>query len=385
MTGSLLDLVQNGTRVAVLSAIRSAPQHEITARVPPLDHNAIFRAVLRAVQRGAESQASDVHCIVRALVDRKCDASASDSNGQTPLFYAARAGLADCVELLVSSRCSVNLADRISSQTALFYAARDARSETARALCRCGADSSHQDSRGQTPIFYACGQVDPQRVPWGDAEKLEAAKTVDILMLYSAQPDHCDHSSKTPLTVAKNADRHEVVACLQRVLGGPVRKRRILERESHCKRFAIRDRDGRRLSEVEMAALEEEKPFLKEGWGDAVPKSDRKWVANARKAVKFLMESEEARPFCVPWDLAAPAYDCGNVSWPTDFSAIMRRLKPPPSGYDTVDEFLDDVDQVFAQPLRAPATHNLRRMAEATKAVLDQQLSLHDVHVPVPR
>ena len=67
-----------------------------------------------------------------------------DSNGQTPLFYAAKFGHETVIETLITT-CghNPNLIDTLKSQTAIFYAASNGKDEAISKLVSLDADINH--------------------------------------------------------------------------------------------------------------------------------------------------------------------------------------------------------------------------------------------------
>lgn len=79
-----------------------------------------------------------------------------NSEGETPLFFVAEAGLLECVRALWSLKVHVNV-KRKDGQTPLFAAVRGGHVEVVKLLLRFKADPWDEDEEGQTPICEARG------------------------------------------------------------------------------------------------------------------------------------------------------------------------------------------------------------------------------------
>ena len=98
---------------------------------------------------------------LRALVDADAEvAKAVDGYGMTPLHWAARAGAADCAEVLLANRADVDALNK-ARRAPLQLAAEADQAETIQLLARHGADLNTQDRKGRTPLHRATyeGQV----------------------------------------------------------------------------------------------------------------------------------------------------------------------------------------------------------------------------------
>jgi ankyrin repeat protein len=87
------------------------------------------------------------------LLQHRADVNATDAQGQSALFMAARTGSASVITLLLDAQASVDMADH-HGNTALFEAARLAsRTDAIDALLARGANANHQNNDGQTALF----------------------------------------------------------------------------------------------------------------------------------------------------------------------------------------------------------------------------------------
>jgi len=93
--------------------------------------------------------------VCQLLLERKCSANAQDTNGQTPLFFAALRGADDQIRCLVEADADVNVEDR-AHETCLFYAVRMGYTETCRVLIEeHGAYAAHRNGQNLTALETA--------------------------------------------------------------------------------------------------------------------------------------------------------------------------------------------------------------------------------------
>ena len=91
----------------------------------------------------------------RALIeDGGPSANVPDAYGMTPLHWAARAGAADCLALLLANGATVD-AENKQRRTALQLAAEHDRADAIHTLAANGADLDTQDKKGRTPLHRA--------------------------------------------------------------------------------------------------------------------------------------------------------------------------------------------------------------------------------------
>jgi len=82
------------------------------------------------------------------------DINERDSFNQSPLFYAARDGQAECIKRMIELDANVNQKDKVNN-TALFYGAREGRTEVCRILLENGAEVNVVDHKKQTALYFA--------------------------------------------------------------------------------------------------------------------------------------------------------------------------------------------------------------------------------------
>eukprot|EP00927_Polykrikos_kofoidii_P032123 TRINITY_DN27452_c0_g1_i1.p1 TRINITY_DN27452_c0_g1~~TRINITY_DN27452_c0_g1_i1.p1 ORF type:complete len:1117 (-),score=185.70 TRINITY_DN27452_c0_g1_i1:247-3525(-) len=95
---------------------------------------------------------------ITCLLDARSEVDAQDAGKQSPIFFAAKLGRADCVDLLLERRATADLKD-VHGQTALFYAAWNNQVESCRVLVeKGGADPTVRNTKGgaiSTPLEAA--------------------------------------------------------------------------------------------------------------------------------------------------------------------------------------------------------------------------------------
>merc|ERR1712224_286093 len=93
--------------------------------------------------------------IVKQLLAHGIDATREDAYGQSPVYFAVKAGRLDLVQLLLDSEArEVNHLD-FRDQTPLSYAAMTGREELAKLLLAKGADADHLDQGGLSARDWA--------------------------------------------------------------------------------------------------------------------------------------------------------------------------------------------------------------------------------------
>lgn len=91
--------------------------------------------------------------IIPVLVGGGADVNRADTQGQSPLFYAADGGCLDSLQQLLALKADPNHA-AFSGRTALFAAALKGRADIITALIDGGADPNHTVD-GSSALFYA--------------------------------------------------------------------------------------------------------------------------------------------------------------------------------------------------------------------------------------
>ena len=141
----------------------------------------------------------------KALVSERADPSIRDNRWYCALHYAAEAGHAPLIDLLVGEGLAEAESETRDGLTALHLAARHGHYTTVAALLRYMSQDAlnQQDQEGCTALHYAC-----------DAES--KANLVEILVSAGADGNRSDFNGCTPLHVAQKSGAHAVLAALQR-------------------------------------------------------------------------------------------------------------------------------------------------------------------------
>ena len=143
-----------------------------------------------ALVKAAQTGDSDV---LRLLIDAEVNVNKADSDGDTPLGWAAMKGHLECVKLLLATEV-INI-DSLNKQglSALYFSILNGHRECAIALVEAHAAVNTPDSDGKTPLFIACEQDDLEIVQL----LLEAGALVQpqtdngLNSLEAAQSDAC--------------------------------------------------------------------------------------------------------------------------------------------------------------------------------------------------
>ncbi|MCC7124414.1 MAG: ankyrin repeat domain-containing protein [Acidobacteria bacterium] len=114
-------------------------------------------SVVEATRRG------DI-ATVRALLKQGVDVNAAEGDGTTALHWAARAGNAELVQMLVYGGANVKATTRLGGYTPLMMAAQAGHSGVVAALIAGGADLSATSTTGTTPLMFAAQSGDTRSV-----------------------------------------------------------------------------------------------------------------------------------------------------------------------------------------------------------------------------
>lgn len=117
----------------------------------------------------------------------------ADSEGRTPLSYAAANGHTLTVSNLLHSKAFVDAAD-FQRRTALSWAAAYGHIATCRILLLHNADPNSQDVDGKTPLIYACinghAELAAQLLDWNDTSPVLKDYNYSSPLLYAAAHGH---------------------------------------------------------------------------------------------------------------------------------------------------------------------------------------------------
>ncbi|CAJ1393325.1 unnamed protein product [Effrenium voratum] len=92
--------------------------------------------------------------IAKLLVSHGVQATQEDKSRRTAMFPAAKAGNIQLCEFLLGQGCSVDHKD-LGHQSPLFYSSRHGHVDLSQLLLTRGADLNAADSNGYTPVFWA--------------------------------------------------------------------------------------------------------------------------------------------------------------------------------------------------------------------------------------
>ena len=264
---TLVDLVRDGNREAVLAAITS-PAVDVNAAAPdgstPLlwatykvDHDMV-RALLKA---GAKADVANRYGssplteavklgdldLVRMLLDAHADANSPNGDGETALMLASSVGSLPIAQLLLSHGATANAVENYRGQSALMWAAAEDHPDIVELLLAHGADvkrrakyddwprqmtseprAQFRQTGGLTALLYAtrsgcyrcavaivkAGADVNQPNPDGITPLLNALdnRSFDIAMFLldkGANPNTWDMSGRTPLYVAVDMNSYK--------------------------------------------------------------------------------------------------------------------------------------------------------------------------------
>ena len=101
---------------------------------------------------------------MRALLKQGADVSAAEGDGTTALHWAARAGDAELVQVLVYAGANVRATTRLGAYTPLMMAAQAGQPAAVAALIAGGADVKATSTTGTTPLMFAAQSGDTRTV-----------------------------------------------------------------------------------------------------------------------------------------------------------------------------------------------------------------------------
>eukprot|EP01022_Parablepharisma_sp_SALTPOND_P004542 TRINITY_DN120490_c2_g1_i1.p1 TRINITY_DN120490_c2_g1~~TRINITY_DN120490_c2_g1_i1.p1 ORF type:complete len:633 (+),score=39.58 TRINITY_DN120490_c2_g1_i1:249-1901(+) len=304
--------------------------------------------------------------VMKMFIERGVPATYTDILNQTVLYYAAREGKLNCVDLLQTLGCSVNHRDQYG-QTPLYYAAREGHYEIVKKLIQNGADVNNEDANGQSALFYAAregrkeicelliqhgalvNKQDKRRqtaLYW--AKKHGKNEVVDLLIAHGATPPKEPEGKKTKEKASKKS------------AGGGKKKQP--DRNAPKKYVLTVYKDGmwRPLTPAEIQEFVRtnpevgsylQNPALLESLNvppeEQPPNIYHHWDKAASKIINHLWKQQGAWHFHQPVDpiaLRIPDYS-QIIKRPMDFGTIKKKLAT--GAYNNCKEFVGDVEQVF--------------------------------------
>jgi ankyrin repeat protein len=139
--------------------------------------------------------------MVRQLLARKADLAATDSQGSTSLSYAARAGKTEAARVLLDAGAAVDAADA-EGWTPLMHAAVNGHAAVAGLLVNKGASLKAKDKKGRTALLLAAS--------YGDYPELAR-----VLLDGGAETGATDAKGRTALALAEARGYEESVKLLR--------------------------------------------------------------------------------------------------------------------------------------------------------------------------
>ncbi|KAH9190173.1 hypothetical protein AeNC1_007859, partial [Aphanomyces euteiches] len=172
--------------------------------------------------------------LAKLLVDYKANLDAQDSDGNTPLVYAAYDDHLDVLALLLARGAQPDVVNR-ATRSAMHWAALG-KPDAVRLLAEYNGDVNLQTREGETPLHLSCasdewiesskallsygGSVDSRNIrgnqPAHVAARAGAAATMDLLIQYSTNMNYRNFDNKNPLGEARMFNQKAVVAVIQR-------------------------------------------------------------------------------------------------------------------------------------------------------------------------
>lgn len=146
-------------------------------------------------------------CAARALIQDGHNVNALDEDGKTPLMDAILASnwSAAMVQLLLDSGASVQIADNEQCWTPLHLASRDGKPELVELLLQRGARIDAVDVYGNTPLWRAI------------TAHQNAVEVVTLLIDAGASPHVANNAGVSPFEFAKQLQRSDLIAMLEKV------------------------------------------------------------------------------------------------------------------------------------------------------------------------
>lgn len=154
--------------------------------------------IVRAVKKNNINQ-------VKELIQSGYDINKPDIHGDTALILAAYEGKNEILKLLLEAGADVSVLDPGMKATALHAAAYAGRTEAAKLLIEYNIDINKQGPyNGYTALHDAIWQ-----------NNIETAK---VIIQAGADLNIKSNNGQTPLEMAKNLKRHEIVKLIQEKL-----------------------------------------------------------------------------------------------------------------------------------------------------------------------
>jgi uncharacterized protein len=153
-------------------------------------------SLMRVIRNNEDSVVTDV----KKLIAKGANVNAQDSQGWTPLMFAAKTGNINVVELLINKGAIIDQKDR-SKETALNFAATFGHGGIVQILLSKGAEVNGRSIMGQTPLLKTVNF----------AQSVEVAK---ILLKNGADINAADDFGRMPIDFAVKNHNLEMVKVL---------------------------------------------------------------------------------------------------------------------------------------------------------------------------
>jgi len=137
--------------------------------------------------------------IVELLLDRGASIDHKDSHGDTTLMYAMLTGRLDIIKLLLDRKANVDQKNK-NGVTALMLAAHKSHENVVELLLDRKANINHKDSSGATALVCAAGEG--------------CSEVVELLLNRGANIDHKDSDGDTALIAAADRGHKDIVELL---------------------------------------------------------------------------------------------------------------------------------------------------------------------------
>ena len=311
------------------------------------------------------------------FIDRGVLATYTDTLNQTVLYYAAREGKVNCVDMLLKQGkcvygngigCNVNHRDQYG-QTPLYYAAREGHYGLAEKLIVAGADVNNEDGSGQTALFYSAR---------------EGRRNIcELLIKHGVNINKQDKKKQTALHWAKKFNKIEVMDYLVSCGATPL-KESAVEKEKEKEKPSFKKAAGGKKKQPDKNSPKKYVLTLyKDGsWRSLNTEEVKAFIAENKEVGMYLKNPELINSLKLPpvsqtanifyhWDKAAskiighlwkqqgawhfhqavdpitfhiPDY-LQIIKKPMDFGLIKQKLAS--GAYSKCQEFVADVEQVF--------------------------------------
>ena len=149
--------------------------------------------------------------LVRTLLDRNADVNSQSDHGSTPLLLASELGHPDVVQLLLDHNANLYLPD-FDGDTPLHCAAIGGQLEVAQLLLKLNVEVNSRNAKGSTPLHLA--SVGSWSLLKG------SAVVVQLLLDYGADVQARDFHGRTASEVARGPEQQEIVQLLSQDVVG---------------------------------------------------------------------------------------------------------------------------------------------------------------------